>query len=131
MCLGGNSAPLSARYLSSQLTTLWRNAVQCVEEAHGSELDVTSEEYEYSKAGRALAQFQYFGSRASTPIHSTSDLFFYARFGEPSLKFLCNHEVILTLAIDKANVNVDFGKSTSTGARVDPYVLRASHRDRY
>ena len=120
MCIGGNNAPLSARYLSSQLSTLWRNAVQCVDEAHGGELDVTSEEYEHSKAGRALAQYHYFGPRAPSPIHSTSDFFFYARFGEPSLKFLCNHEVILTLVIDKANVNIDFGKSATTGARVDP-----------
>ena len=119
MCHDGNSAPLSARYLNSQLTTLWQNAVQCVQESGDNGLDVVSHEYDKNKFTHALAQYQYFGSKAPTTVRSTGDFFFYAKFGQPDLQFLCNHEAVLTLSVNKANLNLDFGKSSITGAHVD------------
>ena len=116
----GNSAPLSARYLNSQLTTLWQNALQCATEDPGSALDVSSREYENTKYTRALAQFQYFGPKAPSTVRTTEDLFFYANFGQPDLKFLCNHEAILSLTVEKANLNIDYGRSNVTGSRPDP-----------
>ena len=120
MCHDGNSAPLSARYLNAQLTTLWQNAVQCMSESKNAVTDVVSSEFEKSKHTRALAQFHYFGCHPPKYVSSTSDLFFYAKFGQPDLQFVCNHEALLTLTIEKGNLNLDYGKSNVTGASVDP-----------
>lgn len=67
MCIDGNSAPLSVRYLNSQLTALWQNARDCVNWAshHGGESDsvnLSSEDYVRHKYQRALAQFHYMGA---------------------------------------------------------------------
>ncbi|KAJ3540782.1 hypothetical protein NM688_g6177 [Phlebia brevispora] len=127
MCHDGNSAPLSVRYLNSQLTTLWQNAVQCTDESKNGTLDVASQEYEKSKYTRALAQFHYFGARAPTSVSSTGDFFFYARFGQPDLKFICNHEAIVSFSIERANLNLDFGKSSVTGCRADHQMNKDLH----
>ena len=122
IAMHGNSAPLSARYLNSQLSTLWQNAFQCANDKQSNALDVTSREYENSKNTRAWAQFQYFGPQAPKTVRSTDDFFFYAKFGQPDLKFICNHEALLAVTIDTAGVNIDYGKSNVSGALSDPCV---------
>ena len=118
MCLNGNSAPLSTRYLNSQLTTLWQNAIQCVDEKSHT-LDVYSDEYEKTKHARALAEYHYFSLKSSASAQSTADFFFYSRFGQPELKFICNHEAVLTLTINKANLNLDLGRANLLESHAD------------
>ena len=119
MCFFGNSAPLSAHYISAQLIALWQNAIRCVEEGAQSTFDVTSTAYKTSKATRALAQYHHLGNRPPMSIKSASDLFFCARFGEPLLQFVCNHNAIITLAVDRADLDLDYKKSDTLGAILD------------
>ncbi|CAL1696314.1 unnamed protein product [Somion occarium] len=119
MCLEGNSAPLSIRYLNAQLTSLWENAVQCSKDSSTNAYDVKSQAYEKSKYTRALGQFQYFGNKAPKVVRSTEDLLFYATFGKPEVKFICNHEAVLFLTIKEGHANLDFGKATLPGGKVD------------
>jgi hypothetical protein len=93
MCIDGNSAPLSVRYLNSQLSALWQNAKQCVKYAqhHNGEahsVNLSSEDYVKHKYQRALAQFHYAGSQQSRSQVKYEDLFFSAAFGEPRLEFI-------------------------------------------
>jgi hypothetical protein len=70
MCIDGNSAPLSARYLNSQLTALWLNARDCVnwaahQNGNNDSVNLSSEDYVRHKYQRALAQFHYMGAMQS------------------------------------------------------------------
>ena len=119
MCLEGNSAPLSIRYLNAQLSSLWENARHCVKHS-GVELhDVKSHEYEKSKYTRALAQYQFFGKKIPKVVRSTKDFLFYASFGKPELKFICNHEAVLFLTVQEGHVNLDYNNSNIPGFKVD------------
>ncbi|PSS11038.1 hypothetical protein PHLCEN_2v3334 [Hermanssonia centrifuga] len=119
MCHDGNSASLSVRYLNAQLSALWENATECVKESGSNVLDVKSQEYEKSKYTRALAQFHYLGKKAPKTISSTEDLLFYATFDKPQLKFVCNHEAVLSLTIKSGHLNLDYQKSSIAGYRAD------------
>jgi hypothetical protein len=79
MCIDGNSAPLSARYLNSQLIALWQNAHDCVRWAshHGGDGDsvnLSSEDYNRHKYQRALAQFHYMGVMQSRSVIKKDDV---------------------------------------------------------
>ena len=120
MCLSKNNAFLSEAYLRSQLTGLWRGADHCAEETQGNYLDMAEPDYEQCKAARAFAQYYFFGNCVPSSIQSPSDLFFYASFDEPSLQFVCNHNVILTLTLNTASLEVDFGKADRDDASAKP-----------
>ena len=124
MCIDGNSAPLSVRYLNSQLSALWENANQCMKEASNTSTDVKSSQYEKSKYTRALAQFHYFGRKASKIVTSSADFAFYATFAKPQLKFICNHDAVLFLEIDEGHANLDYNKviGSNGSVRIDAYV---------
>ncbi|KAF8214864.1 hypothetical protein K438DRAFT_2008968 [Mycena galopus ATCC 62051] len=79
MCLGDNSATLSARYLNAQLKAMWENAVD-------------------------LAEF-YFAGDAPRGLITKDGMFFNGTFGEPRLEFICNHEVALYLKLERGHFN--------------------------
>ncbi|KAK7694300.1 hypothetical protein QCA50_001482 [Cerrena zonata] len=119
MCLEGNNAPLSIRYLNAQLSSLWENARHCAKDSGADARDIKSHEYEKSKYTRALAQYQFFGRKAPKAIRSTDDFLFYAMFGKPELKFICNHEAVLFLTVQEGHANLDYNKSTIPGVKVN------------
>ena len=106
MCLEGNTAPLSIQYFNAQLSTLWQTAYDCASNSTFSPHDLSSPEYEKTKYIRALAQFQFFGKETSTAISSTDDFFFYALFDKPQIKFICDHDAILSLNIREGHANL-------------------------
>lgn len=118
MCHDGNSASLSVRYLNSQLTSLWENAVECTEEG-GHTHDFASAHYEKSKYTRALAQYHFFGNRALKMVDSTDDLLFFATFAKPELKFICNHEAVLCVTVENGHLNLQYGKANATSFHID------------
>ena len=126
MCHDGNSAGLSIRYLNSQLSALWENAVECAKSVQNSSWDVRSEKYEQSKYTRALAQFHFYGKRAPKIVGSPSptDFHFYATFGKPDIRFICNHDALLTFTIESGHANLDTAKvlTGNGGVRADAYV---------
>ena len=120
MCLEGNSAPLSIRYLNAQLSSLWENARHCAQQSDKTRaIDIASPEYEKSKYTRALAQYHFFGKKIPKGVRSTKDFLFYALFAKPELKFICNHEAVLILTVQEGHVNLDYNKSTIPGVKVD------------
>lgn len=118
MCHDGNSAPLSVRYLNSQLSALWANADQCVKEATNTATDVKSSQYDRSKYTRALAQFHYFGRKAPKVVQSSADFAFYATFAKPEIKFVCNHDAVLFLKINEGHANLEYNKVTGSNGSV-------------
>ncbi|KAF7366819.1 hypothetical protein MSAN_00940200 [Mycena sanguinolenta] len=100
MCLNDNSAPLSVRYINSQLSAMWENAAECVR--HGgkqTKVDLRSGEYLKHQYTRSLAEFHFAGFPAPKGEIAVDDLFFYGSFGKPSLEFICNHEAVLRLTL--------------------------------
>ncbi|KAF7429005.1 hypothetical protein PC9H_008243 [Pleurotus ostreatus] len=121
MCLNDNSATLSARYLSAQLSAMWQNAVECVETEHESAIiDLRSEEYDKHKYKRGLAQWHYGGRRVPKGGISKDSLFFYGSFDEPRLEFVCNHEVVLYLRLKSGHLNHAY-PSRANIANFKPY----------
>ena len=115
MCHDCNSASLSVRYINAQLTALWENAVECINSTKNNASDVRSTQYEKSKYTRALAQYHYFGKRAPKAQSLTVDDFhFYATFGKPSLKFICNHDAVISFTIEKGHANLDYKPVTGS-----------------
>ena len=110
MCQDGNSASLSVRYLESQLDALYQNASECVNSVKDSSPNTEVEKYEKGKYTRALRQFHFFGKKAPQDAKTSSDYHFYALFGRPSLKFICNHDVILHLKLKSGHYNTDYTK---------------------
>lgn len=102
MCFGGNIAPLSSHYINTQLGALWDNAKLCA--AH-SQPDFKSEEYERSKYTRALFHFHYLGRRVPKN-GAVNELPFFAEFGKPEIKFICNHDAMLTLTITRGHISL-------------------------
>ena len=122
MCHDGNSASLSVRYINAQLTALWENAVECMNSTKNNTWDVRSIEYDKSKYTRALAQYHYFGKKAPKAQNlSVNDFHFYATFGKPEIRFICNHDALLTLTIDAGHANLDTTRvlTGSGGIRAD------------
>lgn len=119
MCIDGNSASLSVRYLNAQLQALWQNAEECVRHSNWEKLK--SPEYEKSKYTRALREFHLLPKRSSQSP-SLDELFFFATFHEPKLEFVCNHEAILHLKIESGRLNVAYKDALKPNARGDRYV---------
>lgn len=121
MCREGNSASQSARYLNGQLSTLWENALECIEESPG--IDFQCEDYEKTACNRALGQFHFFGKKLARSVASTDDCLFACAFAKPELKFICNHEAVLHLNLQTGQLNLDYGKASAGEYQLDPYVL--------
>ena len=119
MCFSRNSASLSALYVSEELKLLWRCAMKCVDATRGHGLDILSQDYEQSKATQALAQYHHLGNLDAKTIRSTDDFLFFAKFGAPSLQFVCNHVAIFTLLIEEASMRVDTGKAVTPDRKID------------
>ena len=93
MCIDGNNAVHVSHYLNAQLTALWENARQCA--AHYGDSFNLEESQKFSFA---LAQF--FVGRTKG-INSNEEFTFFATFGQPRLQFICNHEVVLHLKVER------------------------------
>ncbi|KAJ6464084.1 hypothetical protein C8R45DRAFT_1220160 [Mycena sanguinolenta] len=114
MCLHDNSAPLSVRYLNSQLSAMWQNAVECVR--HGGKptaVNLRSSDYQKHQYTRSLAEFHFAGLTPSKSSIAIRDLFFHGSFGEPRLEFICNHEAALYLKLQKGHFNKVYPTKTA------------------
>ena len=64
--------------------------------------------------------------RVGTPKPKTGmnegDLFFSATFGQPNLKFICNHSVFFYLKIESGHLNLDINDSGKPGRKAKQYV---------
>ena len=96
-----NLASTSAYYINRQLETLWQIATDCVL-SHRPGLSPTDTENEYSTL---LAQICV-GELNRLP-YSKENISFFATFGTPQLKFLCNHEAVLELHIQSGHYRED------------------------
>ena len=117
MCFGGNLATLSVHHFNAQLTSYWNNAKRCFESIQdelSTILDASSEMSDQSRHIRAFRQFQYHGKAPQESILSAEDCFFFAIFNTPTLDFLCNHEAILTLRLERGHVNTNFNDAMTT-----------------
>ncbi|KAJ7246223.1 hypothetical protein C8J57DRAFT_1678479 [Mycena rebaudengoi] len=118
MCNDGNSAPQSIRYLNAQLAALWENADDCAKQ-EGKSPNFKSEHWEKGKYTRALAQYHYLGKKSTSKITGVKDLLFSASFGKPTLEVICNHEVVLHLAIKDGHLNTELTNATKPGYRFE------------
>ena len=125
MCHDGNSASQSTRYLNGQLSTLWENAIECMEE--GGHANFQCEDYEKTACTRALAEFHFFGKKPPRSVTSTDDLLFSCTFTKPELKFICNHEAVLYLNLHRGQLNLEYAKATAADYQLDPCVVCYSH----
>lgn len=116
MCLDGNSAELSANYISAQLKALWDNAKKCAKHTTHARLDYKSSAYEKSRNTRALREFHYLTRKSKAGLHE-DDLFFSATFGQPKLKFICNHFVFFYLKIESGHLNLDIKDAVKSGRK--------------
>ena len=126
MCLDGNSAELSAHYINAQLKALWDNAKKCTDHASHNKLDYKSSAYEKSRNTRALREFHYLTPRPKAWMHE-DDLFFSAVFGQPNLKFICNHSVFFYLKIESGHLNLDINAAEKPGRKAKQYVSSRSY----
>lgn len=122
MCLDGNSAELSVHYINAQLKALWDNAKKCAKQAAHAKLDYKSCTYEKSRNTRALREFHYLPRKSKTGLVEC-DLFFSATFGQPKIKFICNHSVFFHLKIESGHLNLDIKDSVKPGRKAVQYVL--------
>lgn len=108
MCFQGNSAPLSASYINSQLAVLWKNAADCAADEVDGDADPSPNANIKSAYTRALYEYQYVPEKLAHANVARTDTHFYATFGQPELKFICNHEVVLSLIIKSGHLRVDY-----------------------
>ncbi|KZT64494.1 hypothetical protein DAEQUDRAFT_678489 [Daedalea quercina L-15889] len=101
MCVGENCAPQAVHYMNAQLAALYENAVDCIK--HHDRTNKPAEQFKYS---HALAEFTY-----SLP-YSRNQTMFHATFDKPHLEFICNHDAILRLKINKGYYRLDYSKSS-------------------
>ncbi|KAI9058443.1 hypothetical protein FKP32DRAFT_1582073 [Trametes sanguinea] len=106
MCSDENGAPHATRYVNAQLAVLHENAKKCLQEHPQA---VTEE----NKHFYALAGF------AVQKPNATSHLF-EARFKAPQLKFICDHDAVLTLTFEKGQFIAD----AATGNKGQPIKLQ-------
>ncbi|KAF7366869.1 hypothetical protein MSAN_00945600 [Mycena sanguinolenta] len=114
MCLNDNSAPLSVRYLNSQLSAMWENAAECVR--HGGEqtkVDLRSSDYLKHQYTRSLAEFHFAGIPSAKGLIAVDDLFFHGSFGKPRLEFICNHEAVLYVTLLKGHFDKVYPTKTT------------------
>ncbi|KAI0335832.1 hypothetical protein GY45DRAFT_1239802 [Cubamyces sp. BRFM 1775] len=94
MCSDENGAPHAVRYLNSQLAVLHQNAQKCLAEHPQA---VSGE----NKHFYALAEFAVLRPGVTSQAPSESNTLFHARFKAPTLEFICDHDVLLHLTIEK------------------------------
>ncbi|GJE95840.1 hypothetical protein PsYK624_120300 [Phanerochaete sordida] len=115
MCFQGNAAPMSASYINSQLAILWKNAHDCAaDEVHGN-TDPSPNAGTKSAYTRALYEYQYIPESHAGLNIARSDAHFYATFGQPELKFICNHEAVLSLTLKSGHLRVDYDAKKVNG----------------
>ena len=86
----GNLAEASSRYINAQLAALWVNAQKC-NEGKGLGKKPTDVAVEH-----AIAFREFYG-----PVTKDGKSAFHAIFKTgPSLEFVCNHELVLSLFIE-------------------------------
>lgn len=113
MCYGENNAVHTVSYLNSQLHALWEISSQCLE-SHDTHLKPDSN-HRYSYA---LAEY-YFGKHRPAAQACVADMWFHATFKSPALRFLCDHEALVTLSIEEGHFNVDYLRASDfTAAEV-------------
>ncbi|GBE84880.1 hypothetical protein SCP_0700600 [Sparassis crispa] len=101
MCIGENCAPQAAHYMNAQLAALHANAISCMRDHENAQK--RDDIYRYS---HALAHFSH--SKYDIADHDDQDdAVFDADFGTPQIKFICNHDALLYLKIDRADYVVD------------------------
>ncbi len=69
-------------------------------------LTACSTEYSF-----ALAEY-YYGKHRHGNQADAADMMFHARFGKPTLKFLCNHDAMLELVLEEGHYNIDYLKAS-------------------
>lgn len=108
MCVGENCAKQASSYVKAQLSTLYKNAVDCLKEHKPLETatGISSSELIMSIGyhwltfvlvigfSHALRKFDYYNKEGV--------LLLQTMFSEPRLDFICNHDVILRLHIESA-----------------------------
>lgn len=104
MCLG-NRAENSAHFINGQLASLWQNAANCVQK-HAKNFKPTESAVEF---GTSLAQF-YGPDRFE--VGEKRDTSFFVTFEAPRVEFVCNHEVILFLALKDGYYHLDTSKAS-------------------
>lgn len=114
MCFEGNSAPLSATYLASQLVALHKNAAECAAD-HSDGINFASTEYAKSKYTRALAQYHHLDPKVPEEHLGVDDLPFAATFDAPDLRFVCNHEAVLFLNLSGGHLRLAHKSAQTNG----------------
>lgn len=132
MCVGENCARQAASYVKAQLSTLYKNAVDCLQlhdpyqkPADKSSVSIFLRVYVVlltwtlvPGSSHALREFTYYSSRRKPLLQVT--------FGEPRLEFICNHDVTLHLNIETATFMLDDSKSVAVAS--GKYVSKPGRR---
>lgn len=101
MCLE-NNAEHSVEYFNAQLESLWNISAKCAKHYENvSDLE-EHEKYTFALAQYSAGKGQIKNKRA-----------FSAKFAAPTLEFICNHDVILSLTITEGYLDLPQGKSSS------------------
>ncbi|KAI0826876.1 hypothetical protein BC628DRAFT_226056 [Trametes gibbosa] len=114
MCLHENAAPHAVRYLNAQLAVLHDNAKKCLEEHPQARREDNQSFY-------ALAEFVVQRPGVASYDPSKADSLFHICLGSPKLQFICDHDAILTLTVEKGHVVIDGQKAN----RLDVVELQA------
>ena len=99
MCIDGNHALLSIRYITAKLEALYKNAEECAKYAR--ELDPKTLEYQNTRSTRALYEFAYLPDRVRASVQERNP--FSVKFAMPKLNFLCDHTALLHLKIESGH----------------------------
>ncbi|KAF9516569.1 hypothetical protein BS47DRAFT_1390620 [Hydnum rufescens UP504] len=105
MCLNGNNATHVSHYLNAQLTALWENSRECVH--HYGDTVKLDDSHKYSTA------FAQFSVGRAKGLSSEEEYSFFASFGQPRLQFLCNHDVVLHLRVERGYFDLQSLKGDS------------------
>ena len=58
-----------------------------------------------------MALAEYFYGKHSLTSPSPQDMMFHARFDEPELNILCNHDALFKIKIKDGHYNTDYSRS--------------------
>jgi hypothetical protein len=103
MCKG-NMAEASATFINAQLSSLWRNAQLCHQHIKSN----TEPKDRATIQGTALYEFSCPDRTLyvdSSPLHAV--------FDSPHIQFICNHELLLVLAIKEGQYDSEVGTSVT------------------
>ncbi|KZT32899.1 hypothetical protein SISSUDRAFT_469671 [Sistotremastrum suecicum HHB10207 ss-3] len=111
MCLD-NRASGAVHYINKQYEAQWQNASDCVVKHH----QVLKPTQYLIETGTCLAEF-YYGKHQPRNPHK-DDLAFFASFAAPTVRFICNHELILHINLKDGHFNHNYRS---------PLVVREHH----